>query len=277
MSTTHRPAPTASSTDRPTATYPTGWLVAEAAGHRVDPAGYLDLTEGGDPAAADRLAQADSTPTAVLPAEAVTREDHFPEVRPAASAPTDLSAPATPLGGDAASTARTGARARARVYHTAGTQGRRPALLRRERAERLASSRERRSTRARHLRAALTAIALAALILTGLQLYAASGIAAARQAALASRSEGSATAASSPSASSQPATQAEQPAWVTEDTHVPYSRDDAAATPLNLPRCTTAPDTPLPCLAHLHTSPSGAPDRVVTLEEDGSMAAFVPR
>ena len=260
------PAPQPS-TDRPTAAYPTGRPAAPTAyplpeGWRIDPAGYLPqpYADGGTSAAC--LEEADATPTVVLPAKATTREAilpaPFPEVGPALAATPGATA-------DAAFTARAGARVGARVYHTAQTDRRSAPCTK--------GRRERRERVRRNLRAALTAIALAAALLSVLQAYAAQGISQARQAALAASSPS----ASSPSASSQPAMPGQTPLWVTQDTHAPYSKDDAAATPLNLPRCTTAPDTPMPCLAHLHTSPSGAPDRVVTLEEDGSMVAFVPR
>lgn len=63
------------------------------------------------------------------------------------------------------------------------------------------------------------------------------------------------------------------PAWVTRDTGAPYSKDDPSASPLSLPRCTTAPSTPLPCLATV--SPDSR--RVVVLEEDASLTALVRR
>ena len=257
MSTTNRPAcptsrpaqPAAShrsvSADRPTAAFPTGW--------RGCPSAYV---AAGDP----RLVEADATPTAVFPVHPLAHplaqpRQAFPEVEPE--------------------------QVEVEVEHEHEHEGGRP-TARRERLARRAAHRRaaHRQALRRHLHRALAAIALAAAILGGLQLYAASGITAARQAALAARNEGGATAPASTSASPQPATSTmsgQKVAWVTQDTHVPYSKDDAAATPLDLPRCTTAPDTPMPCLAHLHTSPSGAPDRVVTLEEDGSMTAFVPR
>lgn len=82
----------------------------------------------------------------------------------------------------------------------------------------------------------------------------------------------------SPSPSTQPspaaqAAPASSPAWVTSDTHAPYDRTDPSASPLDLPRCTTAPDTPLPCLAHV--SPDSR--RAVVLEEDGSMSGLTRR
>lgn len=103
---------------------------------------------------------------------------------------------------------------------------------------------------ARHLRAALTGIALAAALLTSLQLYAAAGISDARQAALAEQAE-----------------QADAPTsqWTVEGTAT------EAPSPLDLPRCTASPDTPLPCLATI--SPSQ--DRAVVLEEDASLTAVV--
>ena len=100
---------------------------------------------------------------------------------------------------------------------------------------------------ARHLRAALTGIALAAALLTSLQLYAAAGISDARQAALAEQADA-------------PISQ-----WTVEGTAT------EAPSPLDLPRCTTSPDTPLPCLATI--SPSQ--DRAVVLEEDASLTAVV--
>ena len=138
------------------------------------------------------------------------------------------------------------------------------------RTERLArSTRTRTRTRTRHLRAALAGIALALALLGALQAYAVAGISSARQAALEqARSEGAATAAEQTLGS--PAAQTEQPAWVTEDTGAPYNRTDPAASPLDLPRCTTSPSTPLPCLATI------SPDlrRAVVLEEDASLTAL---
>lgn len=105
---------------------------------------------------------------------------------------------------------------------------------------------------ARHLRHALVGILLAAALLTGLQLYASAGISDARQAALAEQAE-----------------QADAPTsqWTVEGTAT------EAPSPLDLPRCTTSPDTPLPCLATI--SPSQ--DRAVVLEEDASLTALVRR
>lgn len=76
----------------------------------------------------------------------------------------------------------------------------------------------------------------------------------------------------SPSTQPSPATQVAS-SWVTQDTRAPYDRTDASASPLDLPRCTTAPDTPLPCLAHAGADGSHA----VVLEEDGSMSGLVRR
>lgn len=118
---------------------------------------------------------------------------------------------------------------------------------------------------ARHLRAALAGLLIAAALLTGLQLYAAAGISSARQAALAQRD----AQATEQSATTSPAEQASSPTtqWAVEGTTT------AAPSPLDLPRCTTSPDTPLPCLATI--SPSQT--RAVVLEEDASLTALVRR
>ena len=76
----------------------------------------------------------------------------------------------------------------------------------------------------------------------------------------------------SPATPSTPATQVAS-SWVTSDTGAPYDRTDPLVSPLDLPRCTTAPDTPLPCLAHASADGSHA----VVLEEDGSMSGLVRR
>lgn len=117
----------------------------------------------------------------------------------------------------------------------------------------------------RHLRAALAAIALAAAVLIPMQLFALQGISSARQAAL-------------EQAARRDAAQADvrsdiQAAWVTERTGAAYDRADPTSSPLDLPRCTTSPDTPLPCLATI--SPDSR--RAVVLEEDASLTAVVRR
>ena len=140
----------------------------------------------------------------------------------------------------------------------------------------------------RHLRSALAGLLIAVALLTGTQLFAAAGISSARQAALQSARAGAqARAYSAPSQRDEQAapvsdrtsaahsdvrsdTQAD---WVTEDTGAPYDRTDPAASPLDLPRCTTSPDTPLPCLATI--SPDSR--RAVVLEEDASLTALVRR
>ena len=138
----------------------------------------------------------------------------------------------------------------------------------------------RQSRLSRHLRSALTAIALAAALLIPMQLFAAAGISSARQSALAER-DAAPTSASTMSGqisvpSSAPASAVSgqspaQPEWVTEQTHAAYDRTNPAASPLDLPRCTTSPDTPLPCLATI--SPDSR--RAVVLEEDASLTALV--
>nr|DAN49254.1 MAG TPA: hypothetical protein [Caudoviricetes sp.] len=123
---------------------------------------------------------------------------------------------------------------------------------------------------ARHLRAALAGLLIAAALLTGLQLYAAAGISQARQTALAERDAQEARTEQASPASPTPTEQAEQapapsPSWLIEGTTT------GAPSPLDLPRCTTSPDTPLPCLATI--SPSQT--RAVVLEEDASLTALV--
>lgn len=148
------------------------------------------------------------------------------------------------------------------------------------------SARARRSALARHLRAALSAIALAAAILIPMQLYAAQGISQARQAALTARTEQAEQTSASAVPMSGQSTHSEQGApspmsgqspsrsgWVTERTGAAYDRTNPHASPLDLPRCTTSPDTPLPCLATI--SPSQT--RAVVLEEDASLTALVRR
>lgn len=158
----------------------------------------------------------------------------------------------------------------------ARTYTERPAV-RRER-DRVAARRARRSY---HIRAALAGIALAAVLLGALQLLALDGIASARQAALEHASQHDAAAATTATATATapaPAEQSEQaspseqadapsPSWLVEGTTT------AAPSPLGLPRCTTSPDTPLPCLATI--SPSQT--RAVVLEEDASLTALVRR
>lgn len=132
---------------------------------------------------------------------------------------------------------------------------------------------------ARHLRAALAGLLIAAALLTGLQLYAAAGISSARQAALEqARTPAASAAPLSGQSTSTPASPMSgqsdpKPDWVTERTGAAYDRTNPAASPLDLPRCTTSPDTPLPCLATI--SPSQT--RAVVLEEDASLTALVRR
>ena len=135
-------------------------------------------------------------------------------------------------------------------------------------------ARQARPSRARrHLRAALAGVLAAAALLTGLSLYAADGIGSARQAAVErARSQAARPAQqqtpSAPSPSPSPA-----PAWTVHGTDSPYDRTDPHASPLDLPRCTTAPSTPLPCLATV--SPDSR--RVVVLEEDASLTGLDQR
>lgn len=138
----------------------------------------------------------------------------------------------------------------------------------------------------RHLRAALAGLLIAAAILIPMQLFAAAGISQARQAALAARTEQAERAPASAVPMSGQSTHSEQGAhspmsgqspsrsgWVTERTGAAYDRTNPAASPLDLPRCTTSPDTPLPCLATI--SPDSR--RAVVLEEGTSLTALVHR
>lgn len=79
--------------------------------------------------------------------------------------------------------------------------------------------------------------------------------------------------ASRPSPSTAPASPSSRPAWTVHGTGAPYSKDDPSASPLDLPACTTSPDTPMPCLASL--SPDGS--RAVVLEEDSSLTGLMRR
>lgn len=77
-----------------------------------------------------------------------------------------------------------------------------------------------------------------------------------------------------PSPSTQPSSSPQDAlTWVTLDTGAPYAKDDPHASPLALPRCTTSPSTPLPCLASLSSDGS----RAVVLEEDASLTGLVRR
>lgn len=111
----------------------------------------------------------------------------------------------------------------------------------------------------RHLRSALVGALLAAALLTALSSYASAGISSARLAAIGQAS----------AAPASPANQAEAPTpqtgWLIEGTAT------EAPSPLDLPRCTTSPSTPLPCLATI--SPDSR--RAVVLEEDASLTALV--
>ena len=80
------------------------------------------------------------------------------------------------------------------------------------------------------------------------------------------------TAPAQPEQPSAPAQQtpAAKPAWTVHGTDAPYDRTDPAASPLDLPRCTTAPDTPMPCLAHI----SNDSHHVTVLEEDASLTGL---
>lgn len=244
MSTTesNRPTTEQPAVGRPTATFPTSQWLADQAAHRqrlanlwedATPTELLPTVPGPIDGPADGL-EAEAAPTAALTT--------FPEVGISADpAPVRDSTLPEPTGGREALDSARGPR-----------QPRTKGLRRHP-----------------HLHRALAGVLAAVALLTGLQLYAAQGISSARQAALAQRDAAS----RSEQAATTPEQATPQPSWVTEDTHAAYSRTDPAASPLSLPRCTTSPDTPLPCLATI--SPDSR--RAVVLEEDTSLTALVRR
>lgn len=278
------PQPTPS-TDRPTATYPTALdcpRPAMPAGWRVDPrpGRYLDPA---DPADAPRLAQADATPTGVFP----TRRSIRPAGRPRHEGGEQA---------DAASTART--RPGTRACHTPAapstepsrpepTDGRETPIQDMGRPGILA-----RPSMAWHPSLMQLAIG-AALVLALLGACNVAAIQAHRQARAychalvvsdwdrAQREcrgtgEGTPQPEQVPGAPSQPPAPApaDAPAlaaeWTVHGTDSPYDRTDPHASPLDLPRCTTAPDTPMPCLAHVSADSA----HVTVLEEDASLTGL---
>ena len=142
-----------------------------------------------------------------------------------------------------------------------------PAVGRQALPDRPATRQARPSRARRHLRAALAGALAAAALLTGLSLYAADGISSARQAATEqARSQADRPASQAPTSASPVA----KPTWTVHGTDSPYDRTDPSASPLDLPRCTTSPDTPMPCLAHI----SNDSHHVVVLEEDASLTGL---
>lgn len=140
-----------------------------------------------------------------------------------------------------------------------------PAVGRQGPADRPAPRQARPSRARRHLRAALAGALAATALLTGLSLYAADGIGSARQAAL----EQARAQAAHPASQQTPSTPA--PAeWTVHGTNAPHDRTDPLASPLPLPRRTTSPSTPLPCLATV----SADSRHVTVLEEDASLTGL---
>lgn len=140
-----------------------------------------------------------------------------------------------------------------------------PAVGRQGLADRPATRQARPSRASRHLRAALAGALAATALLTGLSLYAADGIGSARQAAL----EQARAQAARPASQQTPSTPA--PAeWTVHGTNAPFRPTDPLASPLDLPRCTTSPSTPLPCLATV----SADSRHVTVLEEDASLTGL---
>ena len=144
-----------------------------------------------------------------------------------------------------------------------------PAVGRQALPDRPATRQARPSRARRHLRAALAGVLAAAALLTGLSLYAADGISSARRAAL----EQARSQAAHPAPQQTPSTPTPKPVWTVHGTDSPYDRTDPSASPLDLPRCTTSPDTPMPCLAHI----SNDFHHVTVLEEDASLTGLDQR
>lgn len=284
---TDRPAPTdrPASTDRPTATYPTGYPLPE--GWRVDPrpSRYLDPT---DP----RLAQADAAPTGVFPTRHLGQAG-----RPAADAASTARTRAGTHACHASAAPSTETERETPAQHEPS-----PAIQDMGRPGLLA-----RPSMAWHPSLMQLAIG-AALVLAIIGACNVAAIQAHREAraychALVvsdwdraqreCRGAGEGTpvpeqvpGASAPApapapqqarpeqpsapAQQAPASPSSKPVWTVHGTDSPYSKDDPAASPLDLPRCTTAPDTPLPCLAHI----SNDSRHVTVLEEDASLTGL---
>ena len=257
------------STDRPTATYPTGYPMPEGWQADPRPSRYLDPA---DP----RLQAADATPTGMFP----TRRSIRP-LGQAAHAAHAAHAARPEQATDAATTARTRPRTRPGTHacHTPAqpSTGHEqaspvPAPLEQEtpiqdmgRPGILA-----RPAMAWHPSLMQLAIgaALVVALLTSSQLLALDGIYSARQAALReSRHAASASAPQQVPASASPSSKA---VWTVHGTDAPYDRTDPTASPLDLPRCTTSPDTPMPCLAHI----SADSHHATVLEEDASLTGL---
>ena len=237
-----RPAPRTSA-DRPTATYPTATYptARQAGGARPGPGPFAGWR---DQAQTEELPAVSPDAGRPSPSPAIgTRRSRRPRV----------STPAKPTSGR-----------EARRTAPAGTKGlrRRPVL---------------RPRLARHLRAAVAGILIAAALLGALQLLALDGIAQAGQAALQnaqSPMSGRTAPMSVRTFDARDDVRSDIPAeWATQDTGAPYGRTNPTASPLDLPRRTTSPDTPLPCLATI--SPDSR--RAVVLEEDSSLTALVRR
>ena len=286
-------------TDRPTSTYPTHPLTARSAayplatayplpeGWRVAPAGYL---RDGDP----RLTQADATPTAAFPTGRPTRRP-LPRHGGAGAAHRPAAGQA-----DAASTSRTRPGAHA-VYHTASAA---PLPGQREVGQAAPAQHERpvqdmwrpgllaRPSMRWHPSLMQLAIgaALVAALLGACNVAAINAHRTARaychalvtsdwdraQRECRGTGSGTPTPERAPEMPDRASAAPSQPGWVTEDTGAPYSKDDPAASPLDLPRCTTAQDTPLPCLASTFPQNSNEnPAHAVVLEEDASLTGLV--
>ena len=280
----HDSRPTAT---HPTATYPAGYPLPE--GWRVDPrpGRYLDPA---DP----RLVRADATPTGAFP----TRRSIRPLGQAARAARPEQET-------DAASTARTRPRTRpgTRACHAPAqpsTEQAAPSQIEHEQETPSAAVQDMgrpgilsRPSLAWHPSLMQLAIG-AALVLAIIGACNVAAIQAHREARAhchalvvsdwqaATREcrgtgEGTPQPEQVPAQPGQPSAPAQQaptsvpsPIWTVHGTDSPYDRTDPHASPLELPRCTTAQDTPMPCLAHI----SNDSRHVTVLEEDASLTGL---
>ena len=258
------------STDRPTATYPTG--------RRGRPSGYI---RPGDP----RLVRADATPTGAFPARR--------SIRPLGQA---ARAARPEQETDAATTART--RPSTHAYHAPAqpsTEQAAPAPIEHGQETPIQDMGRpgilRRPTMAWHpsLVQLFVGAVIAIIAFTGIARSATRGMADASARchqlmatdwSAAERECGARYPGTEPAPAAQaaqpsqtapaPAAPTSKPAWTVHDTDAPYDRTDPLASPLDLPRCTAAQDTPMPCLAWK----SADSTHVTVLEEDASLTGL---
>ena len=276
--------PTAPHTAPHTATYPTGYPtgypayrpVSYPAGWQAAPAGYV---REGDP----RLAQADATPTATFPTNRSARTPvryHAPQTDRQSGAPEQAPALPDPAEQPLQDMGRPGLLARPSMrWHPSLMQLAIGAALV---AALLGACNVAAINAHRTARAYCHALAASDWDRAQRECRSAGASAPAPEQA------GTPYPSTTPSPSTAPAsprsrtltrvttpspTPSPSSSWVTSDTHAPFWPADPSASPLDLPRCTTAPDTPVPCLAH--ASADGR--HTVVLEEDGSMTGLIRR